>query len=512
MNPSKSHIFKRPAFLVCVIMVFFIAFFWVFYSFEKSTESKKHLLKQEQLLTNIQKELSDSFQDTLQDLKTKAIQIGLSDIKDLSIKQPFLAWAELGFQKSHIKINRYVQSKDWKDAIFSAYFDSFISRLQQKKLHQGAVEVFRLKQDVHSTVELLSFCFFLKNSGYLVIVDPVSVFPFFRQYKSERASLIGLDGLVLAHSQPSYVGSSLAKSSLFQKGILQALQNLKKQGKGEFYSLDQNLVFSVFNQIDNFPLVLVIEVLLSSSYKKTQFQKTWIIFFLLIMIGFLLTYVFVKRLFSLNKPKVNLEPTKVPTIKILGHSKSILESAMADFHVVTEHRQSELLVKEDQRVNLFEKEATGLKDIVRITKRMTEVAADFTKSPCLFFYYREEIQAAILKWDAGFQDGHSPAAMSFPVKTDMIIAMNEAAQRGEIFSLTQYSPLANILLAKTGVAHFEAWPLTSYGPLGKMSGKLRLVGVLVVLQAGVDSVLHREALIRMLRTTGLIYENMLLSS
>ncbi|MBI3534341.1 MAG: hypothetical protein HY072_02470 [Deltaproteobacteria bacterium] len=92
------------------------------------------------------------------------------------------------------------------------------------------------------------------------------------------------------------------------------------------------------------------------------------------------------------------------------------------------------------------------------------------------------------------------------------MAMNEAAQRGEIFSLTQYSPLANILLAKTGVAHFEAWPLTSYGPLGKMSGKLRLVGILVVLQAGVDSVLHREALIRMLRTTGLIYENMLLSS
>ncbi|MBI3534342.1 MAG: hypothetical protein HY072_02475, partial [Deltaproteobacteria bacterium] len=379
--------------------------------------SKKNLLKQEQLLTNIQKELYDSFQDTLRDLKTKAIQIASYDIKDLSIKQPFLAWAELGFQKSHIKINRYFQSQDWKGAIFSAYFDSFISRLQQKKLHEGTVEVFRLKQDVHSTVELLSFCFFLKNNGYLVVVDPVFVFPFFKQYKSERTSLIGLDGLVLAHSQPSYVGSSLAKSSLFQKGILQALhESLKKQGKGEFYSLDQNLVFSVFNQIDNFPLVLVIEIILSPSYKKTQFQKTWIIFFLLIMMGFLLTYVLIKRLFFINKPKVNLEPAKVPTVKILGHSKSILESSISDFHVVKEHRKSELLVKEDQRVNLFEKEATGLKDIVRITKRMTEVAADFTKSPCLFFYYREEIQAAILKWDAGFQDGHSPAAMSFPVK------------------------------------------------------------------------------------------------
>jgi hypothetical protein len=67
------------------------------------------------------------------------------------------------------------------------------------------------------------------------------------------------------------------------------------------------------------------------------------------------------------------------------------------------------------------------------------------------------------------------------------------------------------LMTRLGIAHFDAWAITGYSHLGRLAEKPKVLGILVVLQAGVESLLKKEALGRMVRATGLIYENAVLS-
>jgi hypothetical protein len=101
--------------------------------------------------------------------------------------------------------------------------------------------------------------------------------------------------------------------------------------------------------------------------------------------------------------------------------------------------------------------------------------------------------------------------MSFPIDQMVLQKIREADQKGTFAALSDYGPLSRILLARLGVAHFEAWALTGYGHLGRQAGKPRLLGVLIILQAGLESAMRHDSLSRMMRTTGLVYENALLS-
>ena len=96
--------------------------------------------------------------------------------------------------------------------------------------------------------------------------------------------------------------------------------------------------------------------------------------------------------------------------------------------------------------------------------------------------------------------------MTFPITSEVITRLQLADDRNEWLSLTEYPPLARAVMTRMGVAHFEAWPVC-----GRKGGKSCLLGVLVILQAGVDSDLHRDSIARMMRATGLTYENSLVS-
>ena len=166
-------------------------------------------------------------------------------------------------------------------------------------------------------------------------------------------------------------------------------------------------------------------------------------------------------------------------------------------------RETELMAE-------FENDAVHLKDARLIARRMVDVAANLCRSPVLFLSHQENLRSLVLTEDAGFIANDIPVGLSVPVNSDLLTRCE--TQTGlSVPSVSDYEPLASVLLQRMGIAHFEAWALTGYGQLGRMAGKPRLLGVLVILQAGIDSQMHQHALSRMIRTTGLVYENALLT-
>jgi len=57
-------------------------------------------------------------------------------------------------------------------------------------------------------------------------------------------------------------------------------------------------------------------------------------------------------------------------------------------------------------------------------------------------------------------------------------------------NLWEYPPLARVMLSRLGIANFEAWPMTE--ARSPNVGPSRMLGVLVVAESGIDSVLHRD--------------------
>ena len=162
-------------------------------------------------------------------------------------------------------------------------------------------------------------------------------------------------------------------------------------------------------------------------------------------------------------------------------------------------------------MNQFQKEAALLRDPKAVGQRLTDTAQKLCQSPALFFGFHEGIRAAILQCDSGFAPGQSPAGMSFPIDASTLERIVHAGQSGPPLRLTEYPPLSKMLMARVGVAHFDAWPLTGYGHLGRVAGKPRLLGILVILQAGAESATRQDSLGQMMRASGLIYENTLLA-
>ena len=118
----------------------------------------------------------------------------------------------------------------------------------------------------------------------------------------------------------------------------------------------------------------------------------------------------------------------------------------------------------------------------------------------------------MLAADAGFPEGHSPAGLSAAVDDPLLRRIETGFASGELLGIQDHEPLIRAMMARLGVAHFEAWAMAGFGPLGRASGKIRLLGAVVILQSSVESYSHREHLGRMIRAAGLVYENALLTS
>lgn len=152
------------------------------------------------------------------------------------------------------------------------------------------------------------------------------------------------------------------------------------------------------------------------------------------------------------------------------------------------HEESRLL---RERV-LLEEFTSGRGDI---ETRLVVACAKATQSPVLFFRYDPLQGIAGLTAEAGYPASQSiigAGGMSFAFPTSLIAEIHGDDSKGKRRNLWDHAPLSRLMLSKFGIANFEAWPMIHR--VNTAQGPSRFLGVLVIAESGVDSVLHREFL------------------
>jgi hypothetical protein len=163
--------------------------------------------------------------------------------------------------------------------------------------------------------------------------------------------------------------------------------------------------------------------------------------------------------------------------------------ARSETHEQNRLRREKILLEE------FETDARRARGQERLEEKLVESACGATKSPALFFRYDPVQGIARLSAEAGYPATQSiidAGGMSFALDAGLVTDIHAEVARGRQKNLWEYAPLARIMLTRLGIANFEAWAMTE---ARKPSlGPSRLLGILVVAESGVDSVLHREFL------------------
>jgi len=85
----------------------------------------------------------------------------------------------------------------------------------------------------------------------------------------------------------------------------------------------------------------------------------------------------------------------------------------------------------------------------------------------------------------------------------LIVEIHSDDAKGKPRNLWDHAPLARLMLTRLGIAHFEAWPMVHRVPPSQ--GPSRFLGVLVIAESGIDSMLHREFLGSLLERASRVY-------
>lgn len=96
----------------------------------------------------------------------------------------------------------------------------------------------------------------------VTVVDPMTIFKSIVKEPSEGVDiyLANSQGLILAHTKTSYVGSQLANTPLYQQGISAALQGKEiKKIRGRFDSVGSRQVYATVTTLPGLPYVVVAE-------------------------------------------------------------------------------------------------------------------------------------------------------------------------------------------------------------------------------------------------------------
>ena len=171
------------------------------------------------------------------------------------------------------------------------------------------------------------------------------------------------------------------------------------------------------------------------------------------------------------------------------------------------------LVQREKLLQDFETGALVQRHPRVIAEQTARTAHQLCQVPALFFTVDPVQGSARLAADAGLsnQGRNAPAHLEFRLDAEAMDAIADITRDGSIASLSQYEPLAQVVLMHFGISHFDAWAMTGFSWLGRAAGKPSVLGVLVLLGAGSQSLTHGPSLGRMLRNAGLVYENSLLA-
>lgn len=509
--------------------------------------------------------------------------------------QSILHWSQLELKAGLIPtVKRSIRNPEWPLPNFrstvpgsgfeSQYLQSVIHVLSEpgvrSELSQDGFRVIEVREDPELKPRYLAFAFKLqparehglqpalstadspelKDRVDLVLVDPVDAFPIFRDFSkllqenSYRAYLLSTQGIVLAHSNTSYLNSDFSGLQVFKKGIheLQIREPAGVAGAGTYRAVDHLSALSSYTQLGKLPLYAVIEKVKARS--DLELGQIWSSFKNHVVECFFLLLAWAAAAFSFaiwisrhggpekgkekgiekridlkseveldlpsldpEKPVANARGTPAARTKTEVEVKAVdartdaelyrhIQQAATEREKVATEKKVQIRNQEQLLLDRFESDVFRLRsggDTRAISEKMTAVAAKICRSPTLYFTYQESTRLAILSSDAGFDLTHSlgdaPTTLTFPVTADALDQMIRGDKLGEWITLSEYRPLGRAILSKLGIAHFEAWAV-----MGE-PGRGRLMGVLVVLQSGVDSNFHQDSLGRMVRTAGLGY-------
>jgi hypothetical protein len=130
---------------------------------------------------------------------------------------------------------------------------------------------------------------------------------------------------------------------------------------------------------------------------------------------------------------------------------------------------------------------------------LTQLSSEMSESATMFFRYNRRLQNLTLGTVAGNVKIQNNALLQAYVRKDIEEQVEAFATEGKVASLNNYGPVSKMMIAHMNVAHFEAWAVTSEADV---SGTPKLVGVLVILNAGFRSAQSRPVLSKMLREAG----------
>jgi hypothetical protein len=146
-------------------------------------------------------------------------------------------------------------------------------------------------------------------------------------------------------------------------------------------------------------------------------------------------------------------------------------------------------------VNKIEKSYT----LEGVEKELVQVSSEISESPVLYFRYHRRNQSLTLASVAGDVKIQNYSNMQAYVRKDIELQVEQMADDGKVASISNYGPMSKLIISHLNVAHFEAWAVTSHP---EVSSQSKLVGVIVVLQAGMRSAQARPLLARILRDAG----------
>lgn len=350
------------------------------------------------------------------------------------------------------------------------------------------------------------------------VVDPLSVLqPLHGSDPKTRLSLWNANGRVVAHPQSAYVGTSLLDSPYWKKSGTVATADVQ-EAQSPIDRLPARWLSRPLGQT-GFWLALEKSPEPSKAWQDRLTQSN------LLQFGGLMLAV-LGGLLGVWLWRGSRQPRRVPSASPLqavadAIQQQIVETEPAPTPVRVASEPSpprrvyepgptsaNEALKNDafEMVQTFEQKSRELAERIQdrqlVVGMLTEMASKLCASPTLFFRYRPELQAAVLATDSGFEAGGAPSTLSFPLDSVASHKIVACIEEGKIASLSNYEPLAKLLLSRMGIAVFDAWAVTSPGVSGT-----KLLGVLVILQSSAQSAMHFETLVRMMRTTGRTLQN-----
>lgn len=492
---------------------------------------------------------------------------GLSPTGEKPEADPILCWAEGEMLEGHATLHPWVRSSspvamNGESLPGVSATDNLLRQMESQIFYKNPAVIAWLRTEPSVLRDWLAVAFPAagdSNRFLLVLFDPMKAFPLFSRLLEQaqehglRAFLVSSTGHVLAHSHPSYVGSNFAKIPVFEAAVRGMFNRGGSDGAGTFQSIDQVPVFASYSRVRALPLALVMEQ--TGVGGKTWTAKAFAISIqnnIRLVLGGLVLLLMMSLLFlwalktnmrrrvekaeqdalvhASSGPVPNvIAEMAIPTIQIEDSpllndddvrnlSQSLSEKAEMQERIevarneLMAHREIMRAFKEESTLlDRYEAEAARLRDPCALVSRLTAVASKLCASPALFFGYQSKDGSAVLVSEAGFSKGKGAASMSFPVSLGLIEEIQAMERLGKPTILPDYQPLSGVLLTMFGIAHFEAWAITGYGPLGRQTGRMRLLGILVFAQAGTTTISKRDSICRIIRSTGLVYENVILS-